>query len=225
MWQIELQQADLTPEIKDPSRLTPELEHEDTPTFGPGSHLESRCYFPNMAALRNELTQPWKFGKTNQIFVSESLTKFVELWGSGKSATFNIECRNGEARFNFSALLGSPEDVKKPEAGHESQPSPSKQKRNWARLEAFLEKKKRESCLEESFLFLSAKIEENVERESCSAKSSIEVLNNNEREPCLDRGTETERLVELRQSSLLLVEIPSPGIRLQIESWPDAKWF
>ena len=90
-------------------------------------------------------------------------------------------------------------------------------------MEAFLEKKKRESCLEESFLFLSAKIEENVERESCSAKSSIEVLNNNEREPCLDRGTETVRLVELRQSSLLLVEIPSPGIRLQIESWPDAK--
>ena len=36
-----------------------------------------------MAALRNELTQPWKFGKTNQIFVSESLTKFVELWGMG----------------------------------------------------------------------------------------------------------------------------------------------
>ena len=90
-------------------------------------------------------------------------------------------------------------------------------------MEAFLEKKKHESCLEESFLFLSAKIEENVERESCSAKSSIEVLNNNEREPCLDRGTETVRLVELRQSSLLLVEIPSPGIRLQIESWPDAK--
>ena len=39
--QIELQQADLTSEIEDPSRLTPELEDEDTRTFGPGSHLES----------------------------------------------------------------------------------------------------------------------------------------------------------------------------------------
>ena len=39
--QIELQPAELTSEIEDPSRLTPELEHEDTPTFGPGSHLES----------------------------------------------------------------------------------------------------------------------------------------------------------------------------------------
>ena len=32
----------------------------------------------------------------------------------------------------------------------------------------------------------------------------------NEQEPCSDRGTETERLVELSQSSF--VEIPSPGI-------------
>ena len=155
-----------------------------------------------MAALRNEFTQPWKFGRTNQNLVSESLTKFVELWGSGKSATFLIECCNGEAVFNFSALLGSPEDVKKPEAGHKSRPSPSKQKRNQARLkaflekkkresrleesgdktrpspskqEAFLEKKKRESCLEESDPQgnVNTKTEENVEREPCSAESVL----------------------------------------------------
>ena len=53
------------------------------------------------------------FGKASQTLVSESLTKFVELWGSGNSATFHIDCWNGDARFYFSALLGRPEDVKK----------------------------------------------------------------------------------------------------------------
>ena len=85
--------------------------------------------------------------------------------------------------FNFSANLGRPEDVKKLETRHKLRPSPSKQKRNQARLEAFPEKKKCESRLEESFPLSSAKIEENVERESCSAKSFFEVFNNNEREP------------------------------------------
>ena len=89
------------------------------------------------------------FGKASQTLVSESLTKFVELWGSGNSASFHIDCWNGDARFYFSALLGRPEDVKKPESGYKSRPSPSpsKQKRNQVRLEAFLEKKKRESYL------------------------------------------------------------------------------
>ena len=115
------------------------------------------------------------FGKASQTLVSESLTKFVELWGSGNSATFHIDCWNGDARFYFSALLGRPEedDVKKPESGNKSRPSPSKQKRNQVRLQAFLEKKKRESCLEESVRLenLNATTEGTVERESCSDES------------------------------------------------------
>ena len=49
------------------------------------------------------------------------MTQFVELWGSGNSATFHIDCWNGDARFYFSALLGRPEDVKKPESGNKSE--------------------------------------------------------------------------------------------------------
>ena len=161
------------------------------------------------------------FGKASQTLVSESLTKFVELWGSGNSATFHIDCWNGDARFYFSALLGRPEDVKKPESGNKSRPSPSpsKQKRNQVRLEAFLEKKKSESVRLED---LNTTTEGTVERESCSDESvfprstAVEGEENNERDPCSDVK---ETL------ALEMLEIPCPGIKLEIEHDPSATKF
>ena len=184
---------------------------------------ERRC--PCNLSEQSKMKKLSNFGKASQTLVSESLTKFVELWGSGNSATFHIDCWNGDARFYFSALLGRPEDVKKPESGNKSRQSPSKQKRNQVRLEAFLEKKKRESCLEESVLNLNATTERTVERESCSDESvfphstSIEGKENNEREPCSD----VKKSLALENVSKL--EIPCAGIKLQIERDPSATRF
>ena len=112
--------------------------------------------------------------KEEQTLVDESWTKFVELWTCGKSATFHVECWNGEARLHFSTLLGKPEGLKKTaesagptlfsttevktaesavptllpttKAKSQKKYSPSKLKRNQLRLQAFLEKKIQESC-------------------------------------------------------------------------------
>ena len=112
--------------------------------------------FVTMAAIFTS-----KMGKQEpQTFVGESWTQFVELWTCGKSATFHVECWNGEARLYFSTLLGSPGDSSSsrtesarptfsPTTKVKSRKkySPSKLKRNQLRLQAFLEKKKRqESC-------------------------------------------------------------------------------
>ena len=102
-----------------------------------------------------------KMGKQEpQTLVGESWAQFVDLWTCGKSATFHVECWNGEARLYFSTLLGSPGDSSSsrtesarptfsPTTKVKSRKkySPSKLKRNQLRLQAFLEKKKRqESC-------------------------------------------------------------------------------
>ena len=95
--------------------------------------------------------------KEPQVLVGESWAKFVDLWRCGKSATFHIKCKNGNARLHFSTLLGRPEGLSKMAdtrptfvANTESPQkkkkcSPSKLKRNQLRLQAFLEKKRRES--------------------------------------------------------------------------------
>ena len=45
---------------------------------------------------------------TEESFVLASLKEFVKLWGSGTQASFNLECRNGQAWFKLSSLLGPP---------------------------------------------------------------------------------------------------------------------
>ena len=45
---------------------------------------------------------------TKESFVLASLKEFVKLWGSGCQATFNLECRNGQAWFQLGGRLGHP---------------------------------------------------------------------------------------------------------------------
>ena len=45
---------------------------------------------------------------SEETFVLASLKEFVKLWGSGSQATFNLECRNGQAWFHLGARLGHP---------------------------------------------------------------------------------------------------------------------
>ena len=94
-------------------------------------------------------------------------------------------------------------------------------------MEAFLEKKKRESCLEESVRLenLNATTEGTVERESCSDEPvfphsiAVEGEENNEREPCSD----VKKSLALENVSNL--EIPCPGIKIQIQRDPSATKF
>ena len=37
------------------------------------------------------------FSNTEEAFVLSSLKEFVKVWGSGRQANFNLECRNGLA--------------------------------------------------------------------------------------------------------------------------------
>ena len=94
----------------------------------------------------------------SQTFVDESWARFVELWTSGKSATFHVDCWNGEARLYFSTILGTPGDLSNrtesartrlfstTKVKSQKKYSPSKLKRNQLRLQAFLKKKRQESC-------------------------------------------------------------------------------
>ena len=79
--------------------------------------------------------------KSNETLVCDSLTKFIELWKGRQTATFHLECWNGETTFHFSALLGHPEEERK--FGNRISPrmSPSKIRRNKARAEAHAAKK------------------------------------------------------------------------------------
>ena len=76
--------------------------------------------------------------KSKENLVCDSLTKFFELWRGRQSATFHLECRNGEATFHFSAFLGHPDKVRKKVS---NKMSPSKIRRNKARAEAHAAKK------------------------------------------------------------------------------------
>ena len=139
-----------------------------------------------MAAMFNRFAGMGNKGAMT--LVDESWTRFVKLWSCGKSATFHVECWNGEARLCFSTLLGRPEECKEmPETGssHFSQAknvksgkySPSKLKRNQLRLQAFLEKKKQESCNKttESVDEQSPanSVEMNMSKESCSSNTNV----------------------------------------------------
>ena len=129
--------------------------------------------------------------KESMTLVGESWARFVELWACGKSATFHVECWNGDARLCFSTLLGRPEEFKKmseTDPSHFSQAtvksrkySPSKLKRNQLRLQAFLEKKRRESCDTMEFVDEQspdrAEQNTNMRKESCSRNSDTNDLN------------------------------------------------
>ena len=87
----------------------------------------------------------------NEVF--ESMTnQFMELWKRGHTASFNINCRNGEAWMNISSYLGyqdfvnhSQPENSKSKSAKRSKGSPSKLRRSKKRLESFLEKKRLES--------------------------------------------------------------------------------
>ena len=122
--------------------------------------------------------------KEPQTLVGESWAKFVDLWRCGKSATFHIECRNGNARLHFSTLLGRPEDLNKmadsakstlfPTTTKVNSPkkqSPSKLKQNQLRLQTFLAKKRRESsddATEPESVNGQVLPDEKVRQETCS---------------------------------------------------------
>ena len=87
----------------------------------------------------------------NEVF--ESMTnQFLELWKRGHTASYNINCSNGEAWMNISSYLGyqesdnhSQSENTKSKSAKRSKGSPSKLRRSKRRLESFLEKKRLES--------------------------------------------------------------------------------
>ena len=145
----------------------------------------------------------------SQTLVGESWAKFVELWKGGSSASFYVECWNGEARLYFSTLLGNPEEFNhkmaepvKPEHSSSSgrKYSPSKLKRNQLRLQAFLEKKRRESCKDPA-----VKEEETLMRQ----------------EPCLDTNATNPQSTETENGSGLTYSEPidmAPYLAKPLES-------
>ena len=116
----------------------------------------------------------------NDVF--ESITnQFVELWKRGHSASYNINCFNGEAWMNFSSYLGYQESYNqshsentKSKSAKRSKGSPSKQRRNQKRLEAFQEKKRLESS------------QQSQQQQSESPDETSEVTPNNIEENCLE---------------------------------------
>ena len=47
---------------------------------------------------------------TEEAFILASLKEFVKAWGSGSQASFSLECKQGQAYFKMSSLLGHPAD-------------------------------------------------------------------------------------------------------------------
>ena len=45
---------------------------------------------------------------TEEAFVLATLKEFVKLWGSGNQDSFHLECKDRQASFKFSSLLGPP---------------------------------------------------------------------------------------------------------------------
>ena len=45
---------------------------------------------------------------TEESFILASLKEFVKLWGSGCQSSYHLECKNGQAWFQFGSVLGSP---------------------------------------------------------------------------------------------------------------------
>ena len=67
--------------------------------------LTLHMFTPN---LSSESTMAVNFVNTEETFVLASLKEFVKIWGSGNQATFNLECRNGNAYLRMETHLGPP---------------------------------------------------------------------------------------------------------------------
>ena len=86
-------------------------------------------------------------------FVSDTFTKFMELWKNGKEASLNINCKDGKAWIQISCFLGYQRNAKSFSPGNpkRTKPSPSKLRRDRERAENFRLKKRQEaSRLEQS---------------------------------------------------------------------------
>ena len=166
--------------------------------------------------------------KEPQTLVGESWARFMEIWSCGKSASYYVECWNGEARLYFSTLLGRPEDLNKMADSAEStlfptttkvnspkKQSPSKLKRNQLRLQAFLAKKRRESsdeATEPESVNGQVQPDKKVRQEPCSDSSNIDFnsCSNKSQEPCSTFAESTQRkmfAVHRSGNSSLLISI------------------
>ena len=111
-----------------------------------------------------------------------------------------MECWNGEARLHFFTLLGSPEDsINRTESARstffpttkvksQKNYSPSKLKRNQLRLQAFLEKKKRQESYNEKTESVKGRVigDEKTSQEPCSDEDVCPSLipETKSQEPC-----------------------------------------
>ena len=50
------------------------------------------------------------YSRTEEDFVSDTMSEFIHLWRSGLEASVKIKCKEGKASLNMSCLLGHPED-------------------------------------------------------------------------------------------------------------------
>ena len=85
------------------------------------------------------------FSTTEEAFVLSSLKEFVKVWGSGRQANFNLECRNGLACIKLNFYLGPPAS---PHSGYQQhqpppfQPQPPRRRNGTARKQKNLERAK-----------------------------------------------------------------------------------
>ena len=137
----------------------------------------------------------------NEVF--ESMTnQFMELWKRGHTASYNINCSNGEAWMNISSYLGYQEsdnyrhsENTKSKSTKRSKGSPSKLRRSKIRLESFLEKKRLESSQQlqpqqpESVDATSASgiVTINIDGSSDETSEKIPIKNN-----CLENPDDTQ---------------------------------
>ena len=137
----------------------------------------------------------------NEVF--ESMTnQFMELWKRGHTASYNINCSNGEAWMNISSYLGYQEsdnyrhsENTKSKSAKRSKGSPSKLRRSKIRLESFLEKKRLESSQQlqpqqpESVDATSASgiVTINIDGNSDETSEKISIKNN-----CLENPDDTQ---------------------------------
>ena len=137
----------------------------------------------------------------NEVF--ESMTnQFMELWKRGHTASYNINCSNGEAWMNISSYLGYQEsdnhrhsENPKSKSTKRSKGSPSKLRRSKIRLESFLEKKRLESSQQlqpqqpESVDATSASgiVTINIDGSSDETSEKISIKNN-----CLENPDDTQ---------------------------------
>ena len=56
----------------------------------------------------SESTMAANLTNKEETFVLASMKEFVKIWGSGNQASFNLECRNGNAYQKMETHLGPP---------------------------------------------------------------------------------------------------------------------